>query len=87
MLFKAWEPLFFYAKDCKLPIRIFKAYRIGKGYGIQFPISFISRGITDKNIEDVELFELKEYLLEASKAKTFRAKSGRMFIRSLLGPQ
>ena len=76
LLSKAWE---FYTKDKQL--LGFSKHTL-KGYGIQF--NLLVRGITDKNIEDVELFELKEYLLEAAERLKPSSVNHRIrFIRSL----
>ena len=76
LLSKAWE---LYAKDKQL---LGFSKHTMKGYGIQF--NLLVRGITDKNIEDVELFELKEYLLEASERLKPSSVNHRIrFIRSL----
>ena len=76
LLSKAWE---LYTKDKQL--LGFSKHTL-KGYGIQF--NLLIRAITDKNIEDVELFELKEYLLEAAERLKPSSVNHRIrFIRSL----
>ena len=76
LLSKAWE---FYTKDKQL--LGFSKHTL-KGYGIQF--NLLIRGIGDKHIEEVELADLKEYLLEASEHLKPSSVNHRIrFIRSL----
>ena len=76
LLSKAWE---MYRKDKQL--LGFSKYTL-KAYGIQ--ATLLIRGIGDKNIEEVELTDLKEYLLEASEHLKPASVNHRIrFIRSI----
>lgn len=76
LLSKAWEL-------CKKDKQLlgFSKYTL-KGYTIQ--AGLLVKGVGDKNIEEIELFDLKDYLLEASEHLKSSSVNHRIrFIRSL----
>ena len=76
LLSKAWEL-------CKKDKQLlgFSKYTL-RGYSIQADL--LVRGLGDKNIEEIELFDLKDYLLEASEHLKPSSVNHRIrFIRSL----